>query len=168
MPEELTMAATSPEALRRFVLSAGEKPRSGLTWDIYGDLVTPIITGKESAGGLVILETVTPPRVGPPLHLHHREDEVFYVVEGKFIFEYGGKQMEGGPGTHVFLPRDIPHCFQNIGENTGKMLVICQPAGVDLFFEDLSKLQGPPEPAKVVPVFEKWGLELLGPPMAMR
>jgi mannose-6-phosphate isomerase-like protein (cupin superfamily) len=162
------MATMSPESVRQFVISLGDKPRSGPTWNIYGDLVTPIITGRETAGNLVIFETVTQPRMGAPLHLHHREDEAFYVVEGKFLFEYDDRQIEGGPGTHVFLPRDIAHCFQNIGDKAGQMLVICQPAGLELFFEELSRLQGPPEPAKVVPIFEKWGLELLGPPIAQR
>jgi hypothetical protein len=48
------------------------------------------------------------------------------------------------------------------------MIVICQPAGIELFFEDVSKLQGPPDPAKIGPVAQKWGMEILGPPMAMR
>ena len=162
------MATVSPESLRQFVMSVGDRPRSGPHWNIYGDLVTPIITGGETAGNPVILETVTQPKMGAPRHLHHREDETFYMVEGKFLFEFGEKQMDGGPGTCVFLPRDIPHCFQNIGEKAGKMLIICQPAGIEMFFEDLSKLQGPPEPGRVIPIFEKWGLELLGPPMAQR
>ncbi len=162
------MVAVSPEFLRQFVFSAGEKRRSAPTWNIYGDLVTPIITGKDTAGNLVILDTVTPPKGGAPLHLHHREDEAFYVVTGKYLFEYGDRKVEGGPGTHVFLPREVPHCFQNIGDTPGNMLVICQPASMEGFFEDLSKLQGPPDPAKVVPIFQKWGLELLGPPIAFR
>ena len=162
------MANTSPDSLRQFVMSLGDRPRSGPTWNIFGDLVTPIITGMQTAGNLVILETVTQPKEGPPRHVHHREDEAFYVVEGKFLFEYADSRIEGGPGTHVFLPRDSPHCFQNIGDKTGKMLVICQPAGLELFFEDLSRVQGPPEPAKVVPIFQKWGLELVGPSIAQR
>jgi hypothetical protein len=60
----------------------------------------------------VVLEGVAQPSSGPPLHVHHREDEAFYVVEGKFLFEYADIRVEGGPATYVFLPRDIPHCFQ--------------------------------------------------------
>jgi quercetin dioxygenase-like cupin family protein len=149
-------------------MSLGDKPRSGPIWNIFGDLITPVITGRETAGNLVILEAVTQPKEGPPRHVHHWEDEAFYVVEGKYLFEYGNRRTEGGPGTHVFIPRDIPHCFQNIGDQAGKMLLICQPAGLELFFEELSRVQGPPEPARVVPIFQKWGLELLGPPIALR
>ena len=54
-----------------------------------------------------------------------------------------------------------------ISDNVANMLSICQPAGLELFFEDISKLEGPPDPARVLPIFQKWGLELLGPPMAM-
>ena len=162
------MATPSPESLRQFVLSLGDQPRSYPTLNVFGNLITPIITGSETAGGLVVLEGVAQPKSGPPLHVHHREDEAFYVVEGKFLFEYGDTRVEGGPATYVFLPRDIPHCFQNIGDTAGRMMVICQPAGLELFFEDVSKLQGPPDPAKIGPVAQKWGMEILGPPMAMR
>ena len=63
----------------------------------------------------------------------------------------------------MFLPRDIPHRFQNVGDKAGKMLVICQPAGIERFFEEVSTIQCPPDPAKIGPVAQKWGLELLGP-----
>jgi mannose-6-phosphate isomerase-like protein (cupin superfamily) len=162
------MATLSTESLRQFVLSPGDKPRWYPTLNIFGDLITPIITGRETAGGLVILEGVTRPKGGPPRHVHHREDESFYVTEGRYLFEYGDTRVEGGPGTYVFLPRDIPHCFQNISETAGRMMTICQPAGLEQFFEEVSKLQGPPDPARIGPVAEKWGLEILGPPMAMR
>jgi quercetin dioxygenase-like cupin family protein len=158
----------SPELLREFVFSCGRKPRSYPTCNTFGDLNTPIITGRETAGGLVIFESIIQPNGGPPRHVHHREDEAFYVVEGKFLYECGDKRAEGGPGTYVFLPRDIPHCFQNIGDRAGKMVVICQPAGLESFFEEISAIKGPPDPAKVVPIGQKWGLELLGPPMAAR
>ncbi len=163
-----TTMLTGSESQRQFVLSLGDKPRAYPTWNIFGDLITPIITGRETAGGLVILEAVIPAKGGPPLHVHHREDEAFYVVEGRFLYECGSQRAEGGPGTYVFLPRDIPHCFQNIGEKTGKMITICQPAGAELFFEEVSRIPGPPDPAKIGPVSQKWGMELLGPPMAMR
>jgi mannose-6-phosphate isomerase-like protein (cupin superfamily) len=162
------MSRAGPEAIRQFMISLGGKPRTGPTWNIFGDRMTPILTGKETGGGLVIFENITQPKEGPPRHVHHREDEAFYVVEGKFLFEFGDQRIEGGPTTHVFLPRDIPHCFQNIGDKPGKMIVIGQPAGMEHFFEELSRIVGPPEPAKVAPVFHKWGLELLGPPMAQR
>jgi len=64
------VSTMSPESLRQFVLSLGDKPRSFPTWNIFGDLITPIITGRETAGGLVILEAVIPPKHGPPLHVH--------------------------------------------------------------------------------------------------
>ena len=157
-----------PESLRQFVLSLGDQPRSFPPWNIFGDLITPIITGRETAGGLVILDAVIPPKHGPPLHVHHREDEAFYVVEGRFLYECGDRRAEGGPGTYVFLPRDLPHCFQNIGDTAGRMVAICQPAGIESFFEQVSAIQGPPDPAKIGPIAQTLGLELLGPPMAMR
>ncbi len=158
----------SPKSFRQFVLSLGDKPRSYPTWNTFGDLNTPIITGRESGGGLFIFESVIGPKGGPPRHVHHREDEAFYIVEGRFLYECGDRRAEGGPGSYVFLPRDIPHCLENIGDTTGKMVVICQPAGLESFLEEISAIPGPPDPAKVIPIGQKWGLEILGPPMAMR
>jgi hypothetical protein len=89
-------------------------------------------------------------------------------VEGNVLYEYGDQRAEGGPGTYVFLPRDIPHCFQNIDHKAGKMVMICQPTGLELFFEEVSTIQGPPDPAKLGPLAKKRGLELLGPPLGMR
>src|SRR6516165_908090 len=162
------MATPSPESLRQFVFSLGDQPRSYPTLNVFGNLITPIITGRETAGGLVVLEGVAQPKTGPPLHVHHREDEAFYVVEGRFLFECGDRRAEGGPGTYVFLPRDLPHCFQNIGDRQERMVAICQPAGIESFFEQVSAIQGPPDPAKIGPIAQTLGLELLGPPMAMR
>ena len=153
------MSTPTPELIRRAYTELGDGHRTGPSWNIFGDTITQIIGGKQTAGRLAILEEITPPGGGTPLHVHHREDEAFYVVEGQFLFEASGSRMEAGPGCHLFMPREVPHRLLNIGDGSGKMLIICQPAGIELFFEDLSKLTGPPEPAKVAPVFDKWGLE---------
>jgi len=158
----------SPESLRQFVLSLGDKPRSYPTWNNFGFLNTPIITGRETAGGLFVLESVIPPKGESPRHVHHREDEACYVVEGKILYECGDRRAEGGPGTYVFLPRDIPHCAQNIGDRAARVVAVFQPAGLESLFEELSTFQGPPDPAKVEPIALKWGYEVVGPPISMR
>ena len=137
-------------------------------WDIFGEMISPILTGKQTGQGLSIFEVVTQPKWGPPLHVHHREDEAFYVLEGRYLFECASTLVEAGPGSYLLLPRSVPHTYQNIGETPGKNMVIAAPSGVEFFFEELSKISGPPDPAKVIPVFDKWGLELLGPPIAHR
>jgi len=130
--------------------------------------VTVKLSGKDTAGAYALLENVTQPNEGPPLHVHHREDEGFYVIEGDYVFEAAGKRFEAHTGDFVWVPRDTPHTFQNIGSKPGRLLLTVEPAGVEEFFQELAGLQGPPDPAIVAPIFAKYGLELLGPPLAAR
>jgi mannose-6-phosphate isomerase-like protein (cupin superfamily) len=117
-----------------------------------------------------IIDVSSPPMGGPPLHRHSREDESFYILEGEFDFETDGKLYHAGPGCSMSLPRGRPHRFQNVGSTSGRMLSIVQPAGFERFFLELAvAAAGMKEPDRsvMVPIFEKYGLELLGPPMAV-
>jgi uncharacterized cupin superfamily protein len=139
--------------------------------DIFGDRVCVKLAGTDTAGRLAVIEDCTPPLGGPPLHRHGREDEWFYVLEGEYLFEVDGRQERCGAGAAVYAPRGTVHTFQNVGASSGRMLVVVQPAGLDAFFADLDgATRGMREPdlSVVVPIFEKYGLELLGPPLAAR
>ncbi|HWB95985.1 MAG TPA: cupin domain-containing protein, partial [Bryobacteraceae bacterium] len=159
-----TLTTAPPEAL---LIPAGATA-NGHPLDIYGSWILPKLTGAQTGGNLAILESITPPGGGPPYHVHHREEEGFYVLEGEFLFEIGDRRIHAKPGDFLLAPRDIPHCFQNVGQTTGRKLVIVQPSGLELFFADIAAVAGPPDPAKMVPIFHQYGLELLGPPMALR
>jgi quercetin dioxygenase-like cupin family protein len=138
---------------------------------ILGETMLVKLSSADTDGSYAIMENVTPPQGGPPLHRHGREDESFYVIEGEFLFEVDGKQMRASTGCTVFAPKGTVHTFQNIGEKDGRLLVIVQPAGLDLFFEELSgAMRGiaQPEMSKIVPIAHKYGLELLGPPLRAR
>ena len=145
--------------------------RGAAPLQIFADRVWVKLAGADTGGAYAIMEDRTEPQCGPPLHRHQREDESFYVLEGEFVFEVDGKQIHTGPGTSVYAPRGTAHTFQNVGATAGRMLVMVQPAGLDEFFTDLdaaTKDMGEPDLSVVVPVFEKHGLELLGPPLAAR
>ena len=153
-----------------FVSQAGETRNSGVL-DILGDEIRIKVAGSDTNGGYAIMEAITEPECGPPLHRHSREDESFFVIEGEFLFEVDGKQLRAGAGCAIHAPRGTAHTFQNVGETTGRMMVVVQPAGLDAFFEDLAgatKGMGQPDPSVIVPIFEKHGLELLGPPLGAR
>lgn len=107
--------------------------------NIYGDLLYFKVTGRETHGKYAIMESVTPPNQGPPLHVHRVEDESFYILEGDYLFEVDGKQMELHTGDFAWAPRDVPHCFQNIGATPGRMLVTIEPAGIEGFFSELQR-----------------------------
>ena len=129
------------------------------------------LTGADSGGGFSVLNDLIPPRMGPPLHRHSREDEWFYILEGDFVFEVDGEKMTAGAGCSVFAPRGTAHTFQNISPAPGRMILVSQPAGLDTFFTELAaatKNGGEPDMAVILPIFEKYGLEFLGPPLAAR
>jgi quercetin dioxygenase-like cupin family protein len=139
--------------------------KHGEPLNIYGDVLSIKLSGRETDGRYALIEDVTPPGGGTPLHVHHREDEGFYILEGNYLFEADGKRFEAQAGDYVLVPRDIPHRFRNIGTTTGTILLTLEPAGLENFFEELAVVPGPPDPAKVAPIFSKYGLELLGPPL---
>jgi quercetin dioxygenase-like cupin family protein len=87
------------------------------------------VSGKDTNGELVIFEqTSSAPRLGPPLHVHYKQEEIFYVLEGRYLFQLGEEKFELGAGETIFLPRNIPHAFVMLSDR-GKMLVMLQPAG---------------------------------------
>lgn len=139
--------------------------------NILGDQVLLKLGGRDTAGQLTVMMGITPPKAGPPLHRHSREDESFYVLEGEYLFEVDGKQFHAGPGTFAFLPRGTAHTFQNVTDTPAKLLIITQPAGVEDFFVEVdAAMRGMTEPdmAVLLPIFHKFGMELVGPPIAAR
>lgn len=145
--------------------------RSAGALNIFGDRVLIKLATEDSNGNYAIMEITTPPQAGPPLHRHEREDECFYILEGEYVFEVDGRVFNAGPGCCVFAPRGTAHTLQNVGATPGRTLVTVQPGGLDTFFVELDRAtRGMREPGAsvVVPIFQKYGLELLGPPLALR
>ena len=152
------------------LVKAGET-RGTATLGIFGNEMTIKLSASDTDGNYAIIEDHTPPSGGPPLHRHHREDESFYVIEGQYVFEVDGQIIYAGSGSSVFAPRGSAHRFQNLAATSGRLLVIVQPAGLDEFFTDIDQAtKGAPDPDLdvVLPIFEKHGLELLGPPLPAR
>jgi quercetin dioxygenase-like cupin family protein len=114
----------------------GDRVRSPLGGDI-----TFIIRGEQSNGAMSALEAINRPGEGPPLHVHTREDETVYVLEGEFRWKLGEKVSVSGPGSFVFIPRGVPHTWQIIGEGNGRMLVTFFPAGMEGFFDRLASMR---------------------------
>jgi mannose-6-phosphate isomerase-like protein (cupin superfamily) len=121
------------------------RPDEGKVLDVLGEVLTIKVAGEDTDGAYTIIQEVSPPSGGPPLHLHHREDEAFYVLEGEYEVQYGDERISATPGTFIFAPREIPHTFRNVSAGRGKVLAIVTPAGIEKFFEELSEAakQGP-------------------------
>jgi quercetin dioxygenase-like cupin family protein len=149
-------------------------PAEGKSYWVVGDHITIKLTGKETQGAFAVVETTTAPQIGPPPHVHSREDETWYVLEGTFEFLAGDRTITATSGTMVHGPKGIPHTFKNVGSTTGKLLVIASPAGFENFVAevgapatDAASPPPPPGPAEIehlVTVARKYGMELLGPP----
>jgi mannose-6-phosphate isomerase-like protein (cupin superfamily) len=92
------------------------------------------IPAAETGGILSVWESVAAPDQGPPLHVHDREDELFYVLEGTFQFWCGSETFIGGPGTTAVLPRGVPHTYRNVCRTPGRFLGAAMPGGFEEFF----------------------------------
>ncbi len=137
--------------------------------NVLGDIVKVKLSGLDTAGRYAVMEDTTPPQAGPPLHRHNREDESFYVIEGEYRFVVDGEEIKAGAGGFVHAPRGTVHTFQNISNGPGRMVVIVQPAGLEVFFADLASATAGmtiPDKQAIGSVFAKHGLELLGPPLS--
>jgi mannose-6-phosphate isomerase-like protein (cupin superfamily) len=110
------------------------KPLKGNSIWVLGDLYTFKITGKETMGAFTVIEQVIQREGGPPPHIHRREDELFYVLEGKFSFMCGDKSDVFESGSFIYIPKNTLHTFKNIGDKQGRLLVTISPAGLEEFF----------------------------------
>jgi quercetin dioxygenase-like cupin family protein len=101
-----------------------------------GDHYTFLVTGEESGGAYFAMEALVPSGGGPPSHIHTREDETFYLLEGKIEFFLGEESIVAGPGDFVSIPRSTVHRFQNTGTEPARMVLTFTPAGIERWFEE--------------------------------
>ena len=104
-----------------------------------GDRVTFLVTGAESHGGCFIVEGVAALGGGPPPHIHHFEDESFYILEGTATFRAGGQTIHAKPGDFIHIPRGTVHSLRNDGDVPARALIVISPAGptgMQQFFEE--------------------------------
>jgi quercetin dioxygenase-like cupin family protein len=102
-----------------------------------GDHYTFLVTGEETGGAYFAMEALVPPGGGPPTHIHTREDETFYVLEGEIEFLLGGETILAGPGDFVNIPRQTVHRFLNAGAETARLILTFTPAGIDRWFAEI-------------------------------
>jgi quercetin dioxygenase-like cupin family protein len=96
----------------------------------FGGLAEIKATAADTNGRMSIVEVTEHPGAEAPLHVHHRDDEAFWILEGEVTFEVGDATIEAGVGDYVFAPRDIPHRF-TVGERGCRMLFILVPGGIE-------------------------------------
>ena len=140
---------------------------------VAGDLITFKVVGEDTGGAFILGEEVSPPGGGPPPHVHHREDEIFCVLEGKYEFLVGEGAIRASAGSVVYGPRNVPHTFKNVGTTPARMLAFITPAGFEDFLEEVGEeatdRSSPPpfsqeEIERLLAVAPKYGIEILPPP----
>ena len=111
-------------------------------------------------------------RGGPPRHLHHNEDELFYALEGEYIVEVGAERFFLKAGDCVLGPRGIPHVWAFVGDSAGRLLISFAPAGkMEAFFNEREKPGIKPGAYASTPsdatLLQAFGMELIGPPIKL-
>jgi quercetin dioxygenase-like cupin family protein len=127
------------------------------------------VSGEQTGGTFSLIEDRLPAGRSTPYHLHHNEDETFYVLEGELTFFGDAGKIRGAAGSTVFLPRGLPHGFR--AETAAKLLILTTPAGFDRFVAEAGEPAGsltlptpkPPDFAKLSEIAAKYGIDILGP-----
>jgi quercetin dioxygenase-like cupin family protein len=131
------------------------------------------VSDPDSQGRFALVEARAFRSTEPPLHIHHNEDEAWYVLDGQMTFYVGDEVLEAGAGAFVFAPSGIPHTFTVDVEPT-RVLVLASPAGFERFAIELgdpATSDSPPSglrvpaPDVLAPVAERFGIEVVGPPI---
>jgi len=116
----------------------------------FNGLATLKVTGEQSGGLFSLIEILYPAGGMVPRHVHHREDELFYLIDGELEMRIGERTIKAKPGTTLYAPRDIPHGFQVGPKEPVHYLILYTPAGFEGFIRDTSRpahrLTLPPPP----------------------
>ena len=164
------MTSTTPQAA---VDAIALRPDEGAALWAFGGLITFKADGESSGGAVMVTENLAGRGAGSPLHVHNREDEWFYVMEGELTFWVGGKVIEAPAGSFVYGPRGIPHTF-TVSSEEARFLLVTEPAGLEGMLRALGEParsrtippppSTPPDMERIVQVCAEHGIEILGPP----
>ena len=144
----------------------------GSAFWFLNNLITVKATTESTGGAYSLCHQVSPPGSATPYHLHHVEDEAFYILDGESTFICDGKKTIAGPGEYLFLPRGIPHGIRVTGSTPTTMLILAMPGtGFVGLMEEMGKparerslpLPSPPDLEKLQRLCAKYQIDLLGP-----
>ena len=143
-------------------------PDGGKKVNILGIPMLIRIHGRDTGGVISAVESHDLPGGGPPLHIHHREDETFQILQGQYEWTVGPKTFVAQEGTTIFAPRGVAHTYRYLGKAPGRLMCVITPSGFEGFFEEIGALspQQQQDILRVVAIAEKYGLEFPPPPAA--
>jgi quercetin dioxygenase-like cupin family protein len=138
----MTQQTPQMTALAPLAVSSGEG--EARWW--FGTLAVIKTTAAETGGQLTIIDVTNPPGFEAPLHVHHRDDEGFWLLEGSATFEVGDRRIEAHAGDYLFGPRDAPHRYR-VGDAGCRMLFIMVPGGM----EEMVRATSEPAASRTLP-----------------
>ena len=148
-------------------------PGEGKAFSAVGDVYRVLASGRQTGGVYALSEIRVSPNDGPPPHIHSREDESFFVLEGEVEFQVGDEKITARPGTFIQGPRGIAHSFKNNTQLPARMLGFVTPAGFENFFNEFAQpvasFDSPAIPVtkdevdKLLAAAPRYGLQILSP-----
>jgi quercetin dioxygenase-like cupin family protein len=130
-------------------------------------LSTKVLT-SDTNGGWFLFEHRDMPKGGPPRHIHHGQDEWFYVVKGCYAMEVGDSRYELKPGDSLLAPRGVPHAWACVSDDPGTILTAVSPAGTfEQFIRETTKHPTLPSPAEIEKAFAAHDMTVVGPPLSV-
>ena len=157
---------------RTFAHDPGEG--EALWW--LGMLATIKVTAEQTGRRYSLVEILAPDGYEAVLHVHHQEDEGFYILEGELNFYVGEQTIQAHPGSYLFGPKDVPHAF-TVDSGPARLLFVFSPAGLEGLIREMgeparslsipSQPEGPPDEAemeRMAAIATRYGAEILGPP----
>ncbi len=145
----------------------------GASIAVVGDVYRFLALGQDTAGRYAMFEALVPPGGGPPPHVHSREEESFFVLEGEVVITVDGQRIVAPEGTFANLPVGSLHFFKNKTDRPARLLISVAPAGLEAMFLEVGQAVNsdgtapPPTPdaiAKLVAAAPRYGIELQLPP----
>jgi quercetin dioxygenase-like cupin family protein len=140
-----------------------------------GSLFEIKLGSEHTDGALTAMEVTQPPGIATPLHVHHHEAEVFYVLAGTLDYEAGGQLHQLSAGSMIWLPKGVPHRFRITGEGPARFLGLGLPGGLERLYRAVgvpAERRTLPGAYPAEPEIARWhtagpanGLEVLGPPL---
>ena len=141
-----------------------------MAFRFFNQTIAILASASETNGVLGAVEVAGPGGAAPPLHVHHREDEAFYVLDGAYSVFIGDDVITASPGTWAWGPRGVPHGYQ-VHSARGRHLSLVMPGGFEAFFEEVAAIATPDadpreEMSRIAAISARYDVDLLGPPRA--
>jgi mannose-6-phosphate isomerase-like protein (cupin superfamily) len=126
------------------------------------------VTGEDTGGAFDYFIVQVAPHGGPPLHVHHNQEETIHVLKGRYKIRIGDEIFYCQEGGFAYLPSRVPHAFLNLTNEPGEIVVVYAPGGGHKFYEELGPISRstPPDRDVIAALFEKYDMALLGPPLS--